>query len=113
MEFAPVSRCDIPWCRAPHLPGDKPGHAAQLGLWKLGSATLEVFIGQVDPYPPVVRIARRRGAGPWQVRDLDPELAAELADVLDLLTIHMEREFSAALRQAAAHAELADARLTR
>ncbi|MEU6778622.1 hypothetical protein ABZ912_05420 [Nonomuraea angiospora] len=100
--YVRASRCDITWCRAPHRPGDKPDHVARLGSWPLGGVTVEVCVGQVDPHPPVVRIVRHPAGGPRLVRDVDADFAVELANILDALSIHSSRDFSAVLRQAAA-----------
>jgi hypothetical protein len=98
--FAHESRCDLDWCRAWHGPSDGPGHIARLALWRLGNVTVEVFAGQVDLHPPVVRIIRLYDDGRQRIRELDLELAAELADILDVLP-GRTGELAAALRTAA------------
>lgn len=102
MADVPAHRCAVAWCRAEHRPGDKPGHAAELRGWQLDAVTLKVFVGQVDPHPPVVRIVRYYEGAARQVRDIAPELAGELADILDLIDEQARQEFVATLRQAAA-----------
>ncbi|KAB8186826.1 hypothetical protein FH608_045875 [Nonomuraea phyllanthi] len=75
-----------------------------LGAWELGEVTVEVCVTRVDQGPPVVRIARHYAGGPRLESDLDTGLAAELADILDLLTRGFYREFGAVLKEAAAGA---------
>jgi hypothetical protein len=100
MRFAPASQCDVPWCRSWHGPDDAPDHAAQLALWRIRGAEVELFIGQAPGCAPVVRLARSNGSGQQRTRDLAPELAADLAEILDVLP-GRQRELIAGLRAAA------------
>ncbi|MGW3347782.1 hypothetical protein ACWDA3_31185 [Nonomuraea rubra] len=84
-----------------HQPGDRTGHAAQLGVWHVGQATVEVYAGHMPPNPPVVRIARFEDGTRVHVRDIDPTFAAELAAILGVLPDDIRREFINALWQAA------------
>ncbi|MGW0807954.1 hypothetical protein [Nonomuraea sp. NPDC002799] len=100
-DSASASRCEVTWCRAQHRPGDKPDHVAPLGIWRHGTIAIEVAVGQADPHPPVVRIGwLHDGATAWRQRDLQPELADDLADVLDALDGRIS-ELVAQLRKAA------------
>ncbi|MFC7103169.1 hypothetical protein ACFQ0B_11805 [Nonomuraea thailandensis] len=89
------------WCQSTHRRNDQPGHAAQLGIWHVGQATIEVFAGHMPPNPPVVRIARFEDGVRIHVRDIDPALAAELAAILGVLPDDTRREFVNALWRAA------------
>ncbi|MCF6471629.1 hypothetical protein FAF44_25010 [Nonomuraea sp. MG754425] len=57
-------------------------------------------IGQAPGCEPVVRLARANGDGRQRFRDVDPAVAADLADVLEALPDRM-RELVAALQTAA------------
>ncbi|MCF6473334.1 hypothetical protein FAF44_33865 [Nonomuraea sp. MG754425] len=96
---ASTPRCDVPWCRAPHWPGDRPDHTAQLALWRIQGIEIGLSIGQAPGCEPVVRLTRGDGDGHRWFRDVDPAAATDWADVLDTLPDRM-RELVAALRTA-------------
>ncbi|MGR6922536.1 hypothetical protein ACU635_50495 [[Actinomadura] parvosata] len=100
VSFASGPQCHVAWCRAWHRPEDLPGHAAQLAYWRIGGVTVELFVGQADRLPPIIRLTRRNEDGDRRSRDLEPELAADLADILEALP-GRQRELVAALRTAA------------
>jgi hypothetical protein len=91
----------VTWCQAVHRLGDRTGHAAQLGVWHVGRATIEVYAGHMPPNPPVVRITRFEDGNRVHVRDIAPALAAELAAILCLLPDDTGWEFVNALWRAA------------
>ncbi|TYB56823.1 hypothetical protein FXF51_42720 [Nonomuraea sp. PA05] len=62
---------------------------------------VKVLVGQVEPYPPVVRIVRLYEDSRGQrTQDFAPELATEVADILEALP-GRTRELIAALRTSA------------
>ncbi|MFI6182372.1 hypothetical protein ACIA8R_43070 [Nonomuraea sp. NPDC051191] len=81
------------WTICPATPPSSP-------LWRVNGVEIELFIGQVGELLPTIRINRTYDDGRRLTRDLDLQLATELADILDTLN-GRGRELAAALRTAA------------
>ncbi|MFI6513612.1 hypothetical protein ACIBCT_38915 [Streptosporangium sp. NPDC050855] len=110
----PPRRCPVVWCRNGHPAGARRAHAADVDTIDLGAAFIAVNLLQIEDAdvfgPAVLRIhygpsdgpGPGPGPGPDEILDIPRVQAAQLADVLAMLTTHTTPDFIAALTRGAA-----------
>ncbi|MGC5012994.1 hypothetical protein ACLQ2R_19705 [Streptosporangium sp. DT93] len=101
-------RCPVVWCRNSHPDSIRRAHAADVDTIDLGAAFIAVNLLQIEDAdvfgPAVLRIhyGPSTNPGPDTILDIPHVQAAQLADVLAMLTTHTMADFIAALTRGAA-----------
>ncbi|MEU3168941.1 hypothetical protein [Streptosporangium sp. NPDC006930] len=105
---APPRRCPIVWCRNSHPAGERRVHAADVTTIDLGAHYIGVNLLQIDDRDTVglavlrVHYGPSNSLGPDSMLDIPGPQAAQLADVLAMLTTHTTPDFIAALTRGSA-----------
>lgn len=96
----PPARCPS-WCAVRHTPSHLD-HAADVGMWDLGGSTIEIILRQAPEGGPVARVMFGPDWAPPAILDIPVRAAAQLGEVIGMLTVPTYTEFGRALARAAA-----------